>query len=588
MAVEAPPGLEGRQGEASIELMARVRVCDVDGVEALLGSSRRGALRAVSRAMEEDAGGPERRLLRTGDARRLKRELLGIFAARASSAMAKNRFLLLAPSRDRRIIRERLDLCPGAGEAFRAVRGLGRLEGLRKSLASLSFARGKPSGSAVLDFFAARREMLGTVRQIMADFRSVGPVASCFKGATPKAIGEVLAAVDETGGMKMADPEAVLSDAEVAINEALRGRVDSREKALSVVESRVEEVASSLGLDYDEEQALKKAAFENPSTPFEFERSGTRRLIEGWRSRKEAELARRVGKVEATLRRSVPLANQAIEGAVLLDQLLALGSAMEDYSLSVPEVGSGGIGFVGARSPFLLAEGVKLQPVSYSLGNPSSVRLAKPRNAVILTGANSGGKTTLLSTLAAIHVLTLLGLPVPAEKAEVTPMPIYLFRKRVARKAGSLEHVLRSIIPVLADRRRKLVLIDELEALTEPGAAGRIMAAIINRAATTSSLFLLVTHLAKETLPHVRLPVRVDGIEASGLKPNGELAVDRQPVFDHIGSSTPKLIVLKLSKTSKDRGVRGIYEDVLASLEEESGAPVQAPIMLPWVEGEKP
>jgi dsDNA-specific endonuclease/ATPase MutS2 len=212
-----------------------------------------------------------------------------------------------------------------------------------------------------------------------------------------------------------------------------------------------------------------------------------------------------------------------------------------------------------------------------------SVRLAKPRNAVILTGANSGGKTTLLNTLAAIHVLALLGLPVPAEKAEVTPMPIYLFRKKVARRIGSLEHVLRSIIPVLADRRRKLVLIDELEALTEPGAAGRIIAAIINRAATTSSLFLLVTHLAKETLPHVRFPVRVDGIEAIGLNENGELAVDRQPRFDHIGSSTPKLIVLKLSKAAKDRAVKEAYDEVLAYLEEETEAPVQAPIALPWV-----
>jgi dsDNA-specific endonuclease/ATPase MutS2 len=270
--------------------------------------------------------------------------------------------------------------------------------------------------------------------------------------------------------------------------------------------------------------------------------------------------------------------------------MLAVASVMEKYSLSIPGIGTGGIGFVNARNLFLVREqlgsdsSASLQPVSYSIGRVSPpIRLAKPRNTVLLTGANSGGKTTLLNTLAAIHILALLGLPVPAERAEVTPMPIYLFRKRVARRIGSLEHVLRSTIPPLADRRRKLVLIDELEALTEPGAAGRIIAAIVNRAATTSSLFLLVTHLAKETLPYVKLPVRVDGIEASGLNERGELAVDRQPRFDHIGSSTPKLIVLKLSKTTKDRAVKAIYDDVLASLEEETGAPVQAPIALPWV-----
>ena len=62
--------------------------------------------------------------------------------------------------------------------------------------------------------------------------------------------------------------------------------------------------------------------------------------------------------------------------------------------------------------------------------------------------------------------------------------------------------------------------------------------------------------------------------------------MDRQPRFDHIGSSTPKLIVLKLSKTAKDRNVKAIYDDLLASLEEETGPPVQAPIMLPWAGGE--
>lgn len=34
-----------------------------------------------------------------------------------------------------------------------------------------------------------------------------------------------------------------------------------------------------------------------------------------------------------------------------------------------------------------------------------------------------------------------------------------------------------------------------------------------------------------EQTPHVKFPVRVDGIEASGLDDNGELVVDRQPRF---------------------------------------------------------
>jgi len=78
--------------------------------------------------------------------------------------------------------------------------------------------------------------------------------------------------------------------------------------------------------------------------------------------------------------------------------------------------------------------------------------------------------------------------------------------------------------------------------------------------------------------------VRVDGIEASGLDEKGDLLVDRQPRFDHIGSSTPKLIIMRLSKTAKKKAEKEIYDDVLASLAEGAGKTVQTPLTFPWLE----
>jgi DNA mismatch repair protein MutS2 len=94
-----------------------------------------------------------------------------------------------------------------------------------------------------------------------------------------------------------------------------------------------------------------------------------------------------------------------------------------------------------------------------------------------------------------------------------------------------------------------------------------------------------VTHLARETLPHVKLPIRVDGIEAKGLDKEGELIVDRQPKFNHIGSSTPKLIIMKLSKAAK-KSDKALYRDILNSLEAEASVPVQTPLNLPWLSEE--
>ena len=91
----------------------------------------------------------------------------------------------------------------------------------------------------------------------------------------------------------------MISDAELSINDALRRGVRDREKAISAVEAKVEEIASSLGFNWEEEEALKRAALGVSSLPFEFDRAATRRLVEAWRGRKEQELAARTEK-EAT------------------------------------------------------------------------------------------------------------------------------------------------------------------------------------------------------------------------------------------------------------------------------------------------
>lgn len=591
----AEPELSGGGGlppdfteERRLDVEGRIKACDIEGLPSLAGLSSRNALSLLTKAKEGDSRVRERRVLKTGDARRLKRELLEIFAGEASSKLAKNSLLLLTPSLDMKVIRNRLKLSIDGKEISDSLDD-GRSAELRKILSRLSFSpRHEKTGSDTLEFFAARREMLGAILEVLTRFSDAPSLASFFADANHKTLRGILATLEEVEATGFEDAEAVISDAELEINDALRKGVRDREKVISIVEEKLAEIVSSLEMKWEEEELLK-AAFEMSALPFEFDRVAVRKLVGEWRQRKEEELRSRVEKAERSLRPHIGMVNDLVERAIILDRILAVASAMKKYNLTIPEVGTGGIGFVSGRNPFLIREelggGTRSQPVSYSIGKPSSIiRLAKPRNAVVLTGANSGGKTTLLNTLAAIHILALLGLPVPAEKAETAPMPIYLFRKRVARKIGSLEQVLRSLIPVLADRKRKLVLIDELEALTEPGAAGRIIASIINKAATTSSLFLLVTHLAKETLPHVKLPVRVDGIEASGLDEKGDLVVDRQPRFDHIGSSTPKLIIMRLSRAAKEKAVKELYDDVLASLAEGSGEPVQAPLTFPWLE----
>ena len=446
---------------------------------------------------------------------------------------------------------------------------------------------------------------------------------------------QILRHLKEAEGLGVQDAEGVISDTEIAINDELGSKRRSssldRERAKQIIENHVVQISSTLGMNQEEEDDLVKAVFEglvsssSAASSFEFDRRRLRGVLEMWRERREEELESKLKKVENSLRGFIQDTDSILERLVLLDQVLATASIMEKYSLVIPDILEGrkgtGIGFKKGLNLFLLKgekegegkeqkkvkdEEVKdaaaqktsaVQPVSYLIGTTAvsngaagteaeDVAAILSRNVVMLTGANSGGKTTLLTTLASIHILSLYGLPVPCESAEISPMPIYLYRRRMTKKIGSLEQALRSLIPVFADsRERKLVLIDEFEALTEPGAAGRIVATLLNRAAIGNSLVLLVTHLARETLPHVKLPIRVDGIEASGFDPKtDELIVDRQPKFNHIGSSAPQHVVLKLSKLGSGKsGVRELYQEMLEALESESSVPVQTPLFLPWV-----
>jgi len=581
------------------DLLGRVRVADIDGFAEIAATENRKAHKLVRAYTEKASGAQERKALRTADARKLSRDILSLFSEQASSKLAKNRFSLLAPALDRETIQSRLNACLVGADILRELQQSGRRDELGALLAEVSFD--SPSGkkqssrpqSDTLDYFMSRRRMIRVTRSILTSFEAIGTLSSFFSGMDRKALENVMKTLDEYESKEVKDAEGVLSDAEVLINQKLRkGRIDE-ERARRIVEEQVEEVVGALRMNSEEVDEVRRAALEGMSIPFEFERTGRRRVIERWEGRQKEERAAKLARTESFLKQHWAVVDDAVERVISLDQILAAASLMERYILTIPAIGNDGIAFVGGRNLFLMRDQLQggsraVQSVSYALGRTRSMKMevAKPRNVVMLTGANSGGKTTLLTTLASVHVLTLLGLPVPCEKAEVTPMPIYLFRRRVTRKIGSLEQALSSLIPVFADRHRKLVLMDEFEALTEPGAAGRILAGIVNAVATSSSLLLLVTHLARETLPHVKLPIRVDGIEAEGLDKDGELIVDRQPKFNHIGSSTPKLIIMKLSKSAR-KDDKALYGDILSSLEGESSMPVQTPLSLPWLSKEE-
>jgi dsDNA-specific endonuclease/ATPase MutS2 len=242
-----------------------------------------------------------------------------------------------------------------------------------------------------------------------------------------------------------------------------------------------------------------------------------------------------------------------IHEILLFDYEFTLGCFAHYYDLNPPELGNGFSFQDGIHLNLALDDSVEVQRIDYTLESPE--------NVVLLTGANSGGKTTLLETIAQICIMSQMGLPVCASKARVKIVDeVYFFSKKRSLDAGAFESFLRTFMPIVTMETDKLILLDELEAITELEAAVKIISSFMDFIRDSDSLAIIVTHMAREILKYT--DVRVDGIEAKGLDEEYNLIVDRTPRMNYFARSTPELILRRMYEKS-DNKLKDVYRQVL-------------------------
>jgi len=399
--------------------------------------------------------------------------------------------------------------------------------------------------------------------------------------------------------------EAVLTDLEVWLNEEAKRRLEERELRLTAADllklldsiaagevpmpPQLVEIFEDLALEAEnrlaqalslspEEASLVQGLVEpRPSLPLELNREVVERL--------RAHLARRAEEARyrglALLAKAVEPMLRRLRDAYRLLRSLDVAQALASFSKKsghrslALEPGSSGVGILRGIELRLLGQ-PGAQPVSYSIGCTSY----RPEGTgceriIILTGANSGGKTTLLRLIAETVLLGQTGLPVPAERAWIGPYDkLYFISKPTGMlSAGALETLLKRLAEIVAEseRRRVLVLVDELEAVTEANAAARIVAAFAEElAARPGATAVIVTHMAEEIMRLVsqdaRKVMRIDGIEAKGLDENYNLIVDRTPRYRYLARSTPELVVRKLSAKARRGKEKTFYKRLLEKM----------------------
>jgi dsDNA-specific endonuclease/ATPase MutS2 len=245
---------------------------------------------------------------------------------------------------------------------------------------------------------------------------------------------------------------------------------------------------------------------------------------------------------------------QEVKDTIKFDYEFSLGSFAYEYGLCRPKF-SDEIKLTGALHLELALEKDKdhIQKVDY--------QLTRGENIALLTGANSGGKTTLLETLTQISIMAQMGLPVSADKAEIKLFDeIYHFSKKRSLDAGAFESFLNVFIPIVTTDSEKLVLLDELEGITELEAAVKIISTFIDMIRESNSYGVIVTHMARELMNYTK--IRVDGIEAKGLDEDYNLIVDRTPKMNFLAKSTPELILKRIYEKSDD-DLKAVYARIL-------------------------
>jgi len=318
--------------------------------------------------------------------------------------------------------------------------------------------------------------------------------------------------------------------------DSLLSRELADEYADAVAAAR-EHLVDALRLDTGEAEVAERVFQDEPTYPVDRDEDAVSRLREDLVAARDRRAARRKQDIASMLADLREGTEALVRDALDLDVELAIARFAADFDCVLPTREGDGFAIEAGRSPLLDVDFEDVEPVDYGVNG-----------VALLSGVNSGGKTSTLDLVAVVVILAHMGLPVPAKSARVPEISElhYYAKSQGTLDAGAFEATLRDFASLTDGADDRLVLVDELESITEPGASAKIIAGILEELHEAGASGVFVSHLAGEIRDAAEFEVPVDGIRAKGLE-DGELVVDRSPVKDHLARSTPELIVEKLA-----------------------------------------
>jgi DNA mismatch repair protein MutS2 len=217
--------------------------------------------------------------------------------------------------------------------------------------------------------------------------------------------------------------------------------------------------------------------------------------LQGLHEAEAREIAKILAGLTDELRAQLPAIEMAAAAVAELDFINAKAIFHQQFRCSIPEVGPDArLDLVEARHPLLeenlRATGGAVVPVSFTLDDEN--------NAMIISGANAGGKTVVLKTTGLLALMAISGISVPAKSAL---FPFYTsvladigdHQSLAANLSTFTSHVANIARMIELCEAPALVLLDEVGTGTDPEEGSALGVAIVDHFRRVCSAHVIAT-----------------------------------------------------------------------------------------------
>lgn len=279
----------------------------------------------------------------------------------------------------------------------------------------------------------------------------------------------------------------------VEYREVLQDQVISQRNGRYVIPIKADFKGKVTGIIHDQSQSKATLFFE----PFEIVNiNNSLNLLFGEEKREEERILRHLTNL---VRAQYEVIQEDLQILGEFDALQAKVAYAEEFKARTPTlIRQGRVRLKQARHPLLLYRDREEQGFHATI--PIDLELTPSERFLVLSGANTGGKTVTLKTLGLLCVMVQCGIPLPvAEGSEVCIFDAIFAdigdTQNLAQNLSTFSAHMKRTADILAKLQgRCLVLLDELGTATDPAEGGALALALLRALGRTGAYGVATTH----------------------------------------------------------------------------------------------